>query len=148
MGKKYIHYGHKSFDRRLFTPVINGGLYVPKPHGGFWASAVDAVHGWKEWCADSKFFRCTERNSFTFTLAPDANVLVIDNADILETLPQMPYDGEIKPTWVALDFEAIRDFGVDVIEYVLSSDGRLYFSLYGWDCDSILVMNPDVIVEE
>lgn len=23
---------------------------------------------------------------------------------------------------------------------------ELYFALYGWDCDSILIMNPDVVI--
>lgn len=145
--KKYIHYGHKRFDRRLFVPIMNDGC-LTKPYGGFWASPVDAKFGWKDWNDDSKFVDCAADNSFTFALSPDANVLVIDNADKLSTLPQMPYDGRGGLPWVSLDFEAIRDSGVDVIEYVLSSDGRLYFAMYGWDCDSILVMNPDIIMEE
>lgn len=35
----------------------------------------------------------------------------------------------------------------DAVEINISSDGKLYWDLCGWDCDSILVMNPDVIKE-
>ena len=39
----------------------------------------------------------------------------------------------------------------DAIELHLSDEvtddylESLYFKLYGWDCDSILIMNPDII---
>lgn len=145
--KKYIHYGHKHFDRRRFEPIRNDGYFGVKPDGGFWASPIDAEYGWRDWNEESKFVDCSKKNSFTFSLAPTANVLVIDNKDKLCELPQRPSDG-VEPPWFALDFEAIKNSGVDVIEYVLSSDPRLYWALYGWDCDSILVMNPDVVVED
>lgn len=146
-NKKYIHYGHKRFDMRLFEPIRNEGL-VPKPYGGFWASPVDAKWGWKDWCKRENFERHNLRTSFSFHLAPTANVLVVNNVECLESLPKMPYEGKFTPTWVALDFEKIQASGVDAIEYVLSSDGRLYMAMYGWDCDSILIMNPDIIVME
>ena len=48
------------------------------------------------------------------------------------------------------DFEKIMAMGYDVIDYRLSDDisgiGKLYWCLYGWDCDSILVLNPNVII--
>lgn len=146
--RKYIHYGHKSFDRNRFEPIKNEGCLMPKPYGGFWASAVDAKWGWKDWCEDSNFMACTEKNSFSFHLAPTAKVLVIDSIDCLENLPKRKCDDFSHSMWVSLDFEKIRDSGIDAIEYVLSADHRLYWALYGWDCDSILIMNPDVIVEE
>ena len=34
---------------------------------------------------------------------------------------------------------------IRAIDYI--SDFDLYYQLYGWDCDSIVVMNPDVIIE-
>ena len=37
--------------------------------------------------------------------------------------------------------------GIDVIEFNLSNDEDLYFALYGWDCDCILVLNPEVIIQ-
>ena len=45
------------------------------------------------------------------------------------------------------DFEKMLADGWDAIEFRLSEDSELYWALYGWDCDSILVMNPDVVEE-
>lgn len=143
-SKKYIHYGHKYFDMELFNWITNRGLYV-KPIGGLWASPVDASFGWKDWNRDSRFVTCNDENSFTFTLSDEARVLVIDNNDLLKGLPQREEEFALD-TWCLLDFEKLSE-DYDAIELVLSSDGRLYWSLYGWDCDCILVMNPNVVVE-
>jgi len=45
---------------------------------------------------------------------------------------------------VYLDFNKLKE-EYDAIEVFISSDSRLYRALYGWDCDSILIMNKDVI---
>lgn len=36
----------------------------------------------------------------------------------------------------------------DAVEVLISEDRRLYQQLYGWDCDSILIMNPDIVIEK
>ena len=43
------------------------------------------------------------------------------------------------------DFEKLVSDGVDAIEFFISDDNKLYWDLYGWDCDSILIMNPNII---
>lgn len=48
--------------------------------------------------------------------------------------------------WKALDFETLESSGVDAVEVNLSADRNLYYELYGWDCDSILIINPEIIV--
>ena len=35
--------------------------------------------------------------------------------------------------------------GVDAMWVDISADRDLYMELYGWDCDSIVVFNPDII---
>lgn len=145
MGKKYIHYNHKCFDPRLFRkPSNRPGL--SKPSGGFWASPVDAEFGWKDWCDRNDFRECCKDCSFTFTLKDDAKVLTIRYAGDAKRLPiqSMDYLGYC---WVVPDFEKLMGDGWDAIELVLSSDWNLYFEMYGWDCDSIVILNPDVIVE-
>ncbi len=145
MSKKYIHYGHKKFDRSKFIPVQNFRAFT-KPHGGLWASPVDAEFGWKDWCKENEFNMCRMGCSFTFELSPEANVLHICSADSLDGLPRVENEWSL-PEWCMLDFEKLIEQGYDAIELILSADYSLYWNLYGWDCDSILIMNPEVIVE-
>ena len=44
-----------------------------------------------------------------------------------------------------VDFEQLIANRIDAIEFNLSNDWGLYMALYGWDCDSTLILNPDVI---
>lgn len=141
----YIHYGHKQFLRSNFREIKNRKF--TKPHGGLWASDVAAEYGWKTWCEDNQFRDCTEENAFYFNLAPETNVLHIRSLEDLEDLPANR-DGQ---SWLlkakCLDFEMLKELGCDAIELHLSSDYRLYWELYGWDCDSILILNPEVVEE-
>lgn len=135
---KYIHYGNTKFDSNLFTNIKNNAMRT-KPEGGFWASRIDADYGWKDWCNDTEFKVCEEDNKFVFTLSPDAKVLYINSVDDLINLPKL----ENKYTdWTILDFEKIAK-EYDAIE--VNIDSSLYYALYTWDCDSILIMNPNII---
>lgn len=49
---------------------------------------------------------------------------------------------------IYLDFEELRKQGVDAIELHLSEYCELYYILYTWDCDSILIMNKYIIESE
>ena len=142
MSEKYIHYGHKHFDINLFCPVKNMEV-LSKPTGVLWGSRTDAKYGWKEWNDDEQFRECNEENSFTFQLSNTARILTINSSDDLKKLAKT-YRGFFVPC--CLDFERLSQ-KYDAIEVNISSDRRLYWDLYGWDCDSILVMNPDVIRE-
>lgn len=144
MSKKYIHYGHKHFDREKFQPIRNCRSFT-KPFGGFWASPVDAEFGWKQWCDREDFRECRVEDSFTFTLSEKARVITVLSANGAKVLPQQdnPHDFH----WVTPDFEKLAEQGWDAVEVKLSADFGLYWALYGWDCDSILILNPEVIVE-
>ncbi len=146
MSKKYIHYGHKSFDRNRFMPIRNERCFT-KPRGGLWASPVDAEYGWKKWCDENEFRECNLDNSFTFTLSPEARVLYIGNIGDLDGLPQVKNEFSYSG-WCQLDFEKLLEMGYDAVEISISADNRLYWALYGWDCDSIVILNPNVIEED
>lgn len=140
MKTKYIHYGSTKFEPERFQEVKNED-YRPKPSGGFWGSPVDAGFGWKDWCNRENYEECTEENSFGFTIRDGANVLHVRSVADLYGLPVIRENGGM----IFLDFEKMRERGVDAIELHLSGNPVLYWVLYTWDCDSILIMNPDVI---
>jgi hypothetical protein len=149
--KEYVHYGCKKFDPSLFFAIRNRDFV--KPFGGFWGSPIGAGYGWKEWNDESHFCSINEENSFRFTLSDGAKVLHIYSSDDLEPLPHLK--GFPNTLFHFLDFEAIKKSGYDAIELHLSEERKprsglsksLYYALYGWDCDSILVMDPDVVVQ-
>ena len=160
MGAVYIHYGANHYDPEKFKPIKNHLLFV-KPEGGMWGSLKDASYGWKEWCNDQDFHTEKLEAHFRFTLAPHANILQINSKEDLVELPKVKppeVNGKEFPTsimpWVLLDFEKLLADGVDAIQVNMSNDtatrynDRLYQALYGWDCDSILIMNKDVIICE
>lgn len=153
MSKRYIHYGSPAFMLQAFHPIKNKEGFN-KPGGGLWASAVDAQHSWKQWVECTKFYPERLTMSFEFELSPNARILELrpDNVWDLPVIPNTPMwrrRPEIRDHYsmvTNIDFEALaRDY--DVLECSLSDYPSLYWSLYGWDCDCILVMNPDVIVE-
>lgn len=142
--REFIHYGHKKFDQKLFKNIKNWEIHS-KPKGGLWASDIKAKYGWKDWCKDEDFCECYTDNSFVFGLKPDARILVINKVSDLEKLPRFKTEIFDVSIWYSLDFEQIsKDY--DVMEVNISKDPDLYWKLYGWDCDSIVVMNPDVII--
>lgn len=154
--KEYIHYGHKYFNKKYFKPIVNDYLWV-KPMGGLWASPIDAEYGWKDWCLDNDFRKCNEENSFKFTLTKDANICHIYSVNDLKDLPRQELPRDLYYTTLGrciLNFESMVNSGYDAIELHLSEEKDrpkgimvgLYYALYGWDCDSILIMNPDIII--
>ena len=137
---KYIHYGSKVFDKNKFEKVSN---YFIKPRGGFWASRIDSEYGWKEWNDDNKFTTCQKENSFEFSLSPGANVVELFTLEDLQNLPIRQKDFLVGEFYI-IDFEECVKRGIDAIELMDIGKG-LYYPLYGWDCESILILNPDIV---
>ena len=138
----YIHYGNAKFDPARFDAVRNRPARN-KPFGGLWASPVSAKLSWKAWCESSDFATCREDNAFRFRLKDGANVLHIRTKEDVRYLFRV--DSYFRKDF---DFEGLREVGLDAIELHLSECPELYDELYGWDVDSILVLNPHVIEEE
>jgi hypothetical protein len=140
---KFIHYGDNIFDKDLFMSIKDPNW---KPRYGFWASPINAKYGWKDWCIENNDSYFNENESFTFTLTSDARILTIDNTDsvdkLLNTLRYIDW-------FDYYDFELLT-CNYDAILFIVSNDWRIYEKLYSLDCycDSLLVMNPDIIVPE
>ena len=137
-GTVYVHYGDDTF--RKLNPIINKRVFT-KPYGGLWASRENDPDGWKSWCEAEEFRLDMFDQSFRFILKPGTKVLELSHENQLASLPKMmPYLGGFTSCY--LDFETLAK-EYDAIE--VTDIGRLYFPLYGWDCNSILIMNPDVV---
>ena len=166
----------KSFDRKAIKPIKNWEYPWIKPHGGFWASKLDTKNGWKDWCESEGQWDWCSGEWYDFCLKPDASILrlkTIDDIDYIydhhpnhilrctESLRLMKYLNDRKKNkanepsestdcydftipMLCLNFERLLADGVDAVEVEID---KLYYALYGWDCDSILIMNPDIIVD-
>lgn len=60
LSETYIHYGHRWFEKDLYTQIRNR-KYFAKPFGGLWASNVNSKFGWKDWCKVEEFRDCVVR---------------------------------------------------------------------------------------
>jgi hypothetical protein len=148
MEKIYLHCGHESFVREYFMPIKNIPLFV-KPQGGLWGSPINTALGWSKFVEQENFGK-TKYNKcyFKFRLNTD-KILIIEDASQLDSLPHNDTLGSVfnksmVSLYDELDFEQIAT-KYDAMEVLISNDYRLYERLYGWDVDSVLVFNPDVV---
>ena len=153
MKKEYIHYGCDASEFHEIPPIRNEKMFT-KPQGGLWASPVDADFGWKDWCELENFQHTDFNKSFKFTIKDDAKILHINKANQLDKLPQSENTMLSRTMMTILDFEKLQK-EYDGMELHLSEEvfpkkadwnyNGLYWRLYGWDCDSILIFNEKAI---
>lgn len=158
MSISYIHYGHREYHPEFVD--LNMKSTNPlrsKPPTGLWASREDAEYGWIDWCRDQAWYGDEEFGfgnfitCFKFKLSDDANILEIHcEDDILPYIISMNrYLCRLETTGTGdtIDFETIRRSGYDGLELFLSDDYSMHDRVFSsWDCDSIVVWNPNVIV--
>ena len=138
---KLIHYGSKKFDPTDFNEIRNN--YV-KPCGGLWTSPIDSEWGWKQWCKAEDFRECNDKDSFIITLQPNTRILTIDSVDDLELLKWRPFHHMLFPDYeeAATRYNAIHltERGQNATRF---SNPK---NLYGWDCESVLILTKEVIL--
>lgn len=138
-----IHYGSKKFRPERWHDISDAKRYSTKPGGGLWSSPVDSKYGWREWCHAESFAKCDKRNSFTFEVS--GRILTIDAS---QDTAKMPWKELVKGFWVPL-FEPLITQGYCAVH--LTGKGQEetrygnQYSLYGWDCESVLVLQRDAI---
>lgn len=162
----YRHWGNDKFIYSYFTPISNNREYSNKPHGGLWSSPINDVDvSWETWCRGEDFMTDRLEKHFDFRLKDNARLLVIKDIKDLDKLPRVNIDDEMSliHTYCILDFNANIDFeklkedydallvymyrSSDISEEDMIGNNTIYYKLYGWDVDTLLVMNPDVIEE-
>ena len=144
--KTYIHFGTNHFDKSFFKPITQ--RLPTKPDGGFWGSPIDGKYTWEKWNIDNDYNDVSENSpKIYFTLISSARVLTINNEESFQQfdkkykLPKTEFDLFDRYNWkqIANDYDAM--------EISISDYPALYMKLYTWDCDSICVFNPNVIIQ-
>lgn len=143
---KYVHYGNDKFDINKFKPITNNPLIPSKPLGGFWASRMDSDFSWKNYCAKEDYDINLDKY-IVFSIDSQARILTITNTEQLKDLPRLENKKSlyIRHACARLDFEKLAE-KYDAIEVFINEHNDLYFELFGWDCDSLLIMNPQIII--
>jgi len=143
-NKTYIHYGTTHFNPNFKGEIINNPTFT-KPIAGFWASPIDADFGWKDWNDVEYFALCEEENSIRFKLHEGNKVLLIqDESDIIYVKDYIINEYlSNRFQWCSLDFERLLKDGIDGVEIVYNEFTSR--AMYAWDCDSIVILNPDVV---
>ena len=156
---KYVNYSRNGFDKKLFNPITNSDWI--KPYGGLWACPYDTTYTWIDWCKDSDFRLEKYLTPFPFELIDSAKILTIKTVDDLELLT--PYASEYFYKTDHFNESAycstpIKYRGIDFIKmsqdydgmevYPVSGSPAIYWALYGWDIDSIVLFNVNCIKQK
>ena len=149
---RFVHYGDDHFDPEKFNLVKNS-VYRNKPKsGGLWASPVNSKkYTWAKWCRRENFNTNELEIGFKFDINFDSpRILKIFNIHDMERLRKYIIHNKIFGErddftgFEAYDFESMsKDYDALYIE--AGSSPKLYCAMYGWDCDSILIMNPEIL---
>lgn len=142
-----IHYGSLSFDKKKFKKVKNSGWIKPI-EGGLWTSPIDSNWGWSDWCKAEDFRKCDKDIYFIIELNKNSNILEIDSLQDLKEILKENYTFDLIQRKV-LNFEKLAE-KYDAIWLTERGQINTKFStpnLYGWDCESILIMNSNCFKE-
>lgn len=153
--KRHIILGKTALSKDKFSPIANhGGLL--KPFGGLWASPYishgNFLSGWHKWCVREQENWLTN-DSVILDIKDDTKFFVINSQKDLIQLFDIAgeFTNNITGLGKSLDFEkASTIFDVIYLTDKGQWETRLphnkpQYSLHGWDCESMLIMNFDCI---
>lgn len=154
LENSYVHYGDSAFTRDKFKSIENDD-FSNKPNGGLWASSCKAKNSWSAWCVENNFNRARLDECFYFNIADTARILSIESLEDCKKLTLRPvgymHEEYMNPKYEVIDYIDCIKRGIDAIEYKYdiasqSEDFEEIDSImWGWDCDSILILNPDIV---
>ena len=148
---RYIVLGKTELKEELFNKdLTNNG--INKPKGGLWSSPYnkDTISGWYQFCKEQNFIKADNTVGVIFTLKEEARVYTIDSKEDLDNLANkypivvkenLRYNFMIDYTKVSKDYDAIylTDKGQWATRFSRPN------TLYGWDCETLLVLNFNAI---
>ena len=151
--KTYITYGFILEDPSKI--VTNLDEVINKPKKALWGSPIDAEFGWRDWCEGEDWWPGGEPDyfdkSFKWTLKEGSKILTINKVEDLDDIYRAGLMRPNKYGFIALDFYRILDVGYSAVELTDGHIGHMFVnrledSFNSWDCESIVVLDPDAII--
>lgn len=147
----FIHYGSEHFNKEMFERPLFNGVQVHclnKPLKGLWGSPVHSKKSWRDFCLSEDFRVSNLNERFLFKLKDSARVLKVLNTRDLFSLYSKYSIKEKRPSRPTLDWKRIAK-SYDAMVLMMPDDHNLVYdlNLSSWDVDSVLIFNPDVVVE-
>lgn len=161
--KIFITFGYFINLKEKFKHITpeNRSYWKNKPDGGVWGSPTNSERGWEDWCTMENWNTESLHVYTKWKLKNPEKIFIINSVeDLLKAyekysfIPNRLYYEKEK---AYIDFHAMKEDGWDGIWLTwigqlvtremyenLTHDGK-YIDLYGWDCESIVVWNPDQI---
>ena len=144
-------------DPSLFQPIKNAPLRNKPAHRtGLWTSPYypnsEFISAWHEWCYYNQPDWIVE-DIVEITLKDTAKVYCIDTVADVKVLLNVYGDCQVHPEFYSFccpNFEEIAEI-YDAIyltnngEHVTRFPADRHYTLYGWDCESVLILKWDCI---
>lgn len=158
----FVSYGLGEYDPNRFD-IIKNCKYNIKPVGGLWTSPKDSEYGWKYFCESENFCKTGGfDNGFEFQLKTDSNIYIIDSFYDLIKVPYKLKDPLYSGMRFNQNFIDYEEMAKEYDAIWLTAEGQwetrlpdmegLYdfdghsINLYGWDCESLLILRKECII--
>ena len=153
----FVHYGTNKIEKNRIRKIRNRKGWN-KPSGGIWASPLNSNHSWRKFCLNEGFNVSSLDKHSLFKLRPGSKIYTINSyLDLFRLKKYFIHHPNRIFKNITIDYEKMKkDWydGVYLTEegehdtrhsyYNYSIDENL--DLYGWDCESIVIFNKDIIV--
>ena len=158
----FVSYGLGEYDPNLFDAIKNT-KYNIKPLGGLWTSPKESKYGWIDFCRNENYYKSGGfKTGFEFQLKPNSSVYIINTFYDLIKAPYKikdPLYSGISYNQNFIDYEKMAEeydaiWLTDDGQYetrlpemngLFDFDGRV-INLYGWDCESLIILRKDCII--
>lgn len=158
MSKIYRHYGSSKYDPRCVNIVTRSRTI--KPVGGLWACPLDSKNSWYNWCKQEYWNTDSLNTYFDFKISDETKVLQINSfQDLVNMVRSFPgrsmdnlessliyhkansdYHFTKFPDYVAISKK------YDAIEVSITNCPDLFSWMYGWDVDSLVIWNEEMVI--
>lgn len=140
-----VHYGVERYLPSKFQPVKDVKNLMNKPLGGLWTSPLGSKYDWAQWCRDEDFR--LHALSTQSVLRFYGEVLVIDSKEDINKLHWVIPFGHLDLQQPL--YRPLIEAGVDAVHLTIHGEQATRYSyprsLYGWDCETVFVMNSSAL---